>query len=57
MDNLLSKALEDAMKDDDGIEELDDLTLKLKIAQKLKSSSFRAFVKRVDKLVGEKVQH
>ncbi|QWU87052.1 hypothetical protein CA3LBN_001270 [Candidozyma haemuli] len=56
MDNLLSKALEDAMKDEDGIEELDDMSLKLKIAQKLKSSSFRAFVKRVDKLVGDKMQ-
>lgn len=56
MDNLLSKALEDALKDEDGIEELDDMSLRLKIAQKLKSSSFKAFVKRVDKLVGDKMQ-
>lgn len=56
MDGLLKKALEEVMNNDDGIEELDDMSLRLKIAQRLKSRSFRAFVKRVDKLVGDKLQ-
>lgn len=55
MDGLLKKALEEVMKNDDDIEELDDMSLRLKIAQRLKSRSFRAFVKRVDKLVGDKL--
>lgn len=54
MDSFLNKALEEAMKDDEELDELDDLSLRFKIAQKLKSRSFKSFVRRVDKLIGGK---
>lgn len=41
------------MQNEASMEELDDKALRLRVARKLKSKSFKALAKRIDRLVGD----
>lgn len=51
LDGLFTKVLDEAMKNEYALEELDDNALRFEIALKLKSKSFIALAKRIDTLI------